>query len=174
MRTTLITSTQHPRLRLGEIARAARRHLSATGAAVTTVETDALPHSALLAGTRHPAVRRAEAAVAGAEALVIVTPRYEPSGSDPLRTLLADLPARALRGKPVLPVGLGAHRAHAAGLTRIAGPPGRALPGCFLHDTWLEKRLGRWQLTADADDRLAEALAALRAGSSAEPQRLAS
>lgn len=175
MRTALITSTLQPRLRIGEIARATQRQLRGGRAAVCTVETDALPHSALMTGGQHPILRRAQDAVATAEALVVVTPRYEPSGSDPLRTLLADLPSSALRGKPVLPIGLGAIRSHATGLTRVARPDETAtLPGCFLYDAWLEKRLDHWRLTPKAVHHLTRALRSLAVALTPEPERLAS
>ena len=175
MRTTLITSTLQPRFRIGEIARAAQRQLRGERAAVSTVETDALPHSALMAGGQHPVLRRAQDTIASAGALVIVTPRYEPSGSDPLRTLLSDLPSSALRNKPVLPIGLGAIRSQATGLARVARPDETVtLPGCFLYDTWLENRLDHWRLTPKATHHLTRALRTLAAALTPEPERLAS
>jgi NAD(P)H-dependent FMN reductase len=174
MNTTLITSTLQPRLRIGEIARATHRHLRATSAAVTTVETDNLPQSALMAGAQHPALLHAHEVIDTAESLVIVTPRYESDGSVALRTLLSDLPAQNLRGKLVLAIGLGAIRSQASGLTRVARPEGaNTLSGCFLYDTWLENCLGHWRLTHEANRHLAQAIEALAAATDPRSHRLA-
>ncbi|MCI2419766.1 NAD(P)H-dependent oxidoreductase [Saccharopolyspora sp. K220] len=171
----LITGRPSQRSRGGEIARVLRRELRGVNAGVAAIEMDGLPHSALLTGCADPHVQRSFETVAAADAVVVVTPRYEPSGSAPLRAWLGDLPRSAVEDKAVLPVGFGALRSQATGLGRmLAHEAGTVLPGCFLYDRWFRRRLDRWRLQPNGVALLADAVAELRAMASGAPQAVAS
>lgn len=132
----VLTGHLNRRSRPGAIARTLAAELRAGGAAVTEIAVGALPHSALMARNhRHPEVARTQRELDRADAVAVITPRYEPHGSAPLRSWLAMLPPGALAGKPVLPIGLGTVRSHSIGLGGGLGE-GTALPATFLYDDW--------------------------------------
>ncbi|WP_165943863.1 NAD(P)H-dependent oxidoreductase [Saccharopolyspora karakumensis] len=104
----VLTGHLSPRSRSAAVARTLLDELRRTGTEVAEVAVGALPHSALMTGNhRHPAVRASRRVVAEAAAVAIVTPRYEPHGSVPLRSWLAMPTSDPLAGRPLLPVGLG-------------------------------------------------------------------
>lgn len=163
----VLTGHLSPRSRSAAVARTLLDELRRTGAEATEVAVGELPHSALMARNhRHPAVRASLRVVAGADAVAVVTPRYEPHGSVPLRSWLAMSPSEALAGKPVLPVGLGTVRSHSVGLGGGLGTA-RTLPATFLFDHWFTET-GGWSPGPRADDLLRRAARTLRASAIGE------
>ena len=163
----VLTGHLTSRSRSGAVARTLLDELRLTGAEVTEIAVGELPHSALMAGNRrHPAVLASRRVVAAADAVAVVTPRYEPHGSVPLRSWLAMLPSDALAGKPVLPVGLGTVRSHSIGLGGGLGAA-RVLPATFLYDHWFTDT-GGWRQGPRADDLLRRAARTLRASAFGE------
>lgn len=137
------------------------------GAEAAEAAVGELPHSALMARNhRNPAVRANLRVVAEADAVAVVTPRYEPHGSVPLRSWLTMPPNGVLYGKPVLPVGLGTVSSHSVGLGGGLGTA-RALPATFLYDHWFTD-IGGWSPDPRADDLLRRAARALRASAIGE------
>ena len=148
------------RSRPGAIARALADELRPTGADVIEIAVGEIPHSALMAGNHdHPAVRRTQRALTGADAVAVVLPRYDPHGSTPLWTWLAMLPPRALDGKPALPIGLGTLRSHSIGLANALPTPD-PLPPTYLYDTWFTAP--DWTPTPRAQSLLHRAATTLR------------
>ncbi|MEV4733967.1 NAD(P)H-dependent oxidoreductase [Saccharopolyspora sp. NPDC049426] len=163
----VLTGHLTSRSRSGAVARTLLDELRLTGAEATEIAVGELPHSALMAGNRrHPAVQASRRVVAAAEAVAVVTPRYEPHGSVPLRSWLAMLPSDALAGKPVLPVGLGTVRSHSIGLGGGLGAA-RVLPATFLYDHWFTDT-GGWRQDPRADDLVRRTARTLRAAAFGE------
>ncbi|SFT02141.1 NADPH-dependent FMN reductase [Saccharopolyspora flava] len=166
----VITGHLNRRSRPGAIARALAGELRAAGAGVAEIAVGELPHSALMTGDhRNPDVRRSRRRLAEASAIAVVTPRYEPHGSAPLRCWLDMLPPGALTGTPVLPIGLGTMRSHAIGLGGGLGD-GHVLPATFLYDRWFTENPDRtWTPNPRARDLLHQAARALHAATHPEP-----
>ncbi|RRO18875.1 hypothetical protein EIL87_05010 [Saccharopolyspora rhizosphaerae] len=158
----VLTGHLDRRSRPGAISRTLAAELRDRGAEVTEIAVGALPHSTLMARDhRHPAVLRTQRVLTGVEAAAVVLPRYEPHGSAPLRSWLAMLPAEALRGKSVLPLGLGTVRSQATGLgAQLCS--GIALPPVFLYDDWFAPDRD-WEPNSRAFALLRQAAAALAA-----------
>lgn len=130
-----------------------------------------LPAEALLAADHgHPAIRRAVASVADADALVIGSPVYKAAYSGLLKVFLDVLPRTALRGKPVLPLLTGGSPAHVLALDYALRPVLTALGGDTVLRGWfvLDRHIttGRApeaeiRLAAEAEPGLAQAVGEL-------------
>ncbi|MER2091172.1 NADPH-dependent FMN reductase [Saccharopolyspora rectivirgula] len=152
----IVASSPGERSRLEAVTNAVRDALVEAGLPVRVLQLRDLPESALLAGDRaHPRVRWSRLLLAGASAVVVVTPCYERAGSALVHSWL-ELVAPDLTGVLQV-VGLGAFRAHSSGLdaafaTAVGGMS--RLPACFLLDKWLLPEADRWRLGAAAAARI--------------------
>lgn len=92
-----------------------------------------LPATALLHGDgSDPAIARALAQVAAADAVVIATPIYQASFSGALKCFLDLLPQEGLDGKLVLPVATGGSQSHLLALDYALRPVLSALAARFI------------------------------------------
>lgn len=98
------------------------------GHRITKLQVRELPAEALLhANCDHPDIKRALAAVAAADAVVIATPVYKASFSGILKTFLDLLPQDGLSGKLVLPLATGGSQSHMLALDYALRPVLHAL-----------------------------------------------
>ena len=116
-----------------------------------------LPAKALLeADLSDSEIAAATSLVAGADAMVIVTPTYKGSYSGLLKTFIDLLPQYALRGKIVLPLATGGTVAHVQMLDHCLRPllqtmwPLHVVQGCFVLDQHIEVNEGQ-QVTLAED-----------------------
>lgn len=92
-----------------------------------------LPAAALLHGdVTEPAIARALAQVAAADAVVIATPIYQASFSGALKCFLDLLPQEGLDGKLVLPVATGGSQSHLLALDYALRPVLSSLAARFI------------------------------------------
>ena len=102
--------------------------LALRGHRITKLQVRDLPAEALLhANCDHPDIKRALAAVAAADAVVIATPVYKASFSGILKTFLDLLPQDGLAGKLVLPLATGGSQSHMLALDYALRPVLHAL-----------------------------------------------
>jgi FMN reductase len=102
--------------------------LAALGHRHSTLQVRDLPARALLhADTSDLAIKRALAAVATAEAIVIATPVYKASYTGILKAFLDLLPQDGLAGKLVLPIATGGSQSHMLALDYALRPVLHAL-----------------------------------------------
>jgi FMN reductase len=162
----LVASSPTSRSRIDAITRVLQGELIRAECAVKTVQLRDLPQSALLVGDReHPQIQWTHRILRAAQAVVLITPTYQASGSTLLSAWLSLLPTTAFAGKTVQAVGLGAIRSHATGLGSALGDhrPDRILPGCFLYEQWLQPDIDGWHLDSRLDDRITETVVGLHA-----------
>ena len=94
----------------------------------TKVQVRELPaHALLQAETSDLAIKRALAAVAGADAIIIATPVYKASYTGLLKAFLDLLPQDGLAGKLVLPLATGGSQSHMLALDYALRPVLQAL-----------------------------------------------
>ena len=130
-----------------------------------------LPAEALLlAQWGHPAIVRALAQVAQAQAIVVATPVYKAAYSGVLKVFLDLLPQTALKDKTVLPLATGGSPHHMLALDYALRPVLQSLaarhilPGVYATDSQLPRSLdGVYEPAADISARLDEAVASLLA-----------
>jgi len=130
-----------------------------------------LPAEALLlAQWSHPAIVRALAQVAQAQAIVVATPVYKAAYSGVLKVFLDLLPQTALKDKTVLPLATGGSPHHMLALDYALRPVLQSLaarhilPGVYATDSQLPRSLdGVYEPAADISARLDEAVASLLA-----------
>ncbi len=104
------------------------RKLAIYGHRHRTLQVRDLPARALLhADTSDLAIKRALAAVAAADAIVIATPVYKASYTGILKSLLDLLPQDGLEGKLVLPMATGGSQSHMLALDYALRPVLHAL-----------------------------------------------
>ena len=102
--------------------------LALRGHRITKLQVRDLPAEALLhANCDHPDIKRALAAVAAADAVVIATPVYKASFSGILKAFLDLLPQDGLAGKLVLPLATGGSQSHMLALDYALRPVLHAL-----------------------------------------------
>lgn len=132
-----------------------------------------LPAEALLlADWGHPAIVKALAQVAQADALVIATPVYKAAYSGMLKVFLDLLPQTALKHKTVLPLATGGSPHHMLALDYALRPVLQSLsarhilPGVYATDVQIPRSAeGAYAPAADIAVRLDEAVATLLAES---------
>ncbi|MFI5982575.1 NADPH-dependent FMN reductase [Streptomyces sp. NPDC051555] len=148
------------------------RRLSHSGFATSHLAVRELPAADLLAArSGQPELRRALAAVAEADGLVIATPVYKASYTGLLKAFLDLLPQDGLAGKTVLPLATGGSLAHVLTLDYALRPVLTALgarhvtTGRFVLDSSVERGDGPDRLRPEAEldlfqavDEFAEAL----------------
>lgn len=145
--------------------------LRAQGHTASHVAVRDLPSGDLLSGFRDtPAVWTATDAVAQADGVVIATPIYKASYTGLLKAFLDLLPENALAGKVVLPLATGGTIGHLLAVDYALRPVLTALgadhvvPGRFLLDSDIVRgEGGRTRLTPQAEQRLADSVAAFTA-----------
>ena len=128
-----------------------------------------LPAEALLlADWGHPAIVKALAQVAQADALVIATPVYKAAYSGVLKVFLDLLPQTALKHKTVLPLATGGSPHHMLALDYALRPVLQSLsarhilPGVYATDVQIPRSAeGAYAPAADIAVRLDEAVATL-------------
>ena len=149
----IVASSPGERSRLEAVTNAVRDALVEAGLPVRVLQLRDLPESALLAGDRaHPRVRWSRLLLAGASAVVVVTPCYERAGSAHVHSwleLVARLDRRVAGGQArCLPSAF--EWADAAFAIAVGG---MTSPACFLLDKWLLPG-GPWRLGAAAAARI--------------------
>ena len=107
--------------------------LASHGHVVSRLQVRDLPPAALLhADCSDPAIVRALAQVAAADAVVIATPIYQASFSGALKCFLDLLPQAGLDGKLVLPLATGGSQSHLLALDYALRPVLSALAARFI------------------------------------------
>ncbi len=108
-----------------------------------------------------PAIASANAAVEGADAVIVVTPVYKAAYTGILKAYLDLLPQKALVGKTILPVALGGTMAHMLILDYALKPVLAALgatnqlQGVFVLDSQVAREAdGSMQVADEAAERL--------------------
>lgn len=108
-------------------------HLASHGHQCSRLQVRDLPPAALLHGdVTDPAIVRALAQVAAADAVVIATPIYQASFAGSLKCLLDLLPQEGLGGKLVLPLATGGSQSHLLALDYALRPVLAALAARFI------------------------------------------
>ena len=107
--------------------------LASHGHVVSRLQVRDLPPAALLhADCSDPAIVRALAQVAAADAVVIATPIYQASFAGALKCFLDLLPQEGLDGKLVLPLATGGSQSHLLALDHALRPVLSALAARFI------------------------------------------
>ena len=107
--------------------------LASHGHLISRVQVRDLPPAALLhADCTDPAIARALAQVAAADAVVIATPIYQASFAGGLKCFLDLLPQEGLDGKLVLPIATGGSQSHLLALDYALRPVLSALAARFI------------------------------------------
>ncbi|WP_330333194.1 NADPH-dependent FMN reductase [Streptomyces sp. NBC_00536] len=164
---SILALTGSPSLhsRTAVVAEHALRRLSHSGFATAHLAVRELPAADLLAArSGQPELRRALAAVAGADGLVIATPVYKASYTGLLKAFLDLLPQDGLAGKTVLPLATGGSLAHVLTLDYALRPVLTALgarhvtAGRFVLDSSIERGEGPDRLRPEAELDLFQAV----------------
>lgn len=151
------------------------RRLTHAGFDTAHLAVRALPAADLLSARRgEPEIRRALAAVAEADGLVIATPVYKASYTGLLKAFLDLLPQDGLAGKTILPLATGGSLAHVLTIDYALRPVLAALgarhvtAGRFILDSSVERGSGPDRLRPEAEldlyqavDEFAEAVRAV-------------
>lgn len=164
-----VVSSPGPGSRLDAVRHAAHEVLTSSGHQVKSIELRDLPHSALMTGdTGHPAVRWTHRLIAGAAAIVLITPSYQAGCGVVVRSWLELLPPVTLHARPVQAIGVGLTHAQASGLdytfrTLLAGREATVLPSCFLFERWIAMDALTWKLGPAGEEALGARLGQLNA-----------
>jgi FMN reductase len=109
----IVSGSPNPESRLTGIIRHAERRLVGASVYAGHIEVAALPaEDLILARFDSPAIVEANAKIADADAIVIVSPVYKAAYTGVLKTYLDLLPQKALAGKIIAPLFLGGSIAH--------------------------------------------------------------
>ncbi|MFF5444215.1 NADPH-dependent FMN reductase [Streptomyces sp. NPDC012888] len=164
-RVLALTGSPSLHSRTDVVADHALRRLAHAGFGTGHLAVRELPAADLLAArTGQPEVRRALAAVAEADGLVVATPVYKASYTGLLKAFLDLLPQDGLAGKTVLPLATGGSLAHVLTLDYALRPVLAALgarhvtAGRFVLDSFVERGGGPDRLRPEAELDLYQAV----------------
>lgn len=142
----VVSGSPAPASRTLALARHVGAHLAKEGTDVRYVDVRDLPADDLLSARPNSSeTRSACALVAGAAAVVLVTPVYNAAYSGVLKAFLDILPQFGLRGKVALPLAVGGTVAHMLVIDYALRPvlASMGMPhvvgGVFLLDTWINR-----------------------------------
>lgn|SRR5690606_176623 len=178
MHVVLLSGSPAARSRTEVLLDYVRQRLQARQIEVSLLRVRDFPAEDLLhANFESEAVQRLQAAVAGADGLVVGTPVYKASLTGALKVLLDLLPERALAHKVVLPLASGGSPAHLLAVEYALKPVLAALkaqemlPGVFAVDKQISYAEGDRpaQLDDELRERLDEALDQLLAALARRP-----
>ncbi|MEV8532002.1 NADPH-dependent FMN reductase [Streptomyces sp. NPDC051211] len=160
-----LTGSPSVHSRTAVVADHALRRLAHAGLDTAHLAVRELPAADLLAArTGQPELRRALAAVARADGVVIATPVYKASYTGLLKSFLDLLPQDGLAGKTVLPLATGGSLAHVLTLDYALRPVLAALgarhvtAGRFVLDSSVERGDGPDRLRPEAELDLYQAV----------------
>ncbi|WP_327279086.1 MULTISPECIES: NADPH-dependent FMN reductase [unclassified Streptomyces] len=160
-----LSGSPSPHSRTAVVADHVLRRLAHAGFDTAHLAVRELPAADLLSARRgEPELRRALAAVAEADGIIVATPVYKASYTGLLKAFLDLLPQDGLAGKTVLPIATGGSLAHVLTLDYALRPVLAALgarhvtAGRFVLDSSVERGAGPDRLRPEAELDLFQAV----------------